>query len=295
MGPSDCYPDDAGAQSSASSSRNVHDRSAPRVRARRPLELQQHRLRVAGDHHPPRDGCVLRRLPEGSRLSAARHAHDPHHLRSGHHSEPSGRVSPGQRHVEESGLGVAVAQHDGGRSAVFLRPRPGAVGDCAEPLEDPEPGRARGDLDPVRLNDGGTFPYGFGWQVAQQRGYRRIGHGGAWQGFRTAIQRYPDFDLTAIVLDNLEQSLPEAMAVTIAGILEPRLTPPHMLRRAPSEVKPPQPIDRLLQDIAAGVEARKLCRSVTPGGSAPPRTHSSPYCTERTGVPPGSASIHTDL
>ena len=114
---------------------------------------------------------------------------------------------------------------------------------------------------PVRLNSGGTYPYGFGWQVTQQRGYRRIGHGGAWQGFRTAIQRYPDFDLTVIVLDNLEQSLPEAMAVTIAGILEPRLTPPHMLRRAPSEVKPPQPIDRLLQDIAGGVETTHL----TPG------------------------------
>src|SRR5881628_2638525 len=114
---------------------------------------------------------------------------------------------------------------------------------------------------PVRLNNGGTYPYGFGWQVTQQRGYRRIGHGGAWQGFRTAIQRYPDFDLTVIVLDNLEQSLPEAMAVTIAGILEPRLTPPHMLRRAPSEVKPPQPTDRLLQDIAGGVETTHL----TPG------------------------------
>ena len=114
---------------------------------------------------------------------------------------------------------------------------------------------------PVRLNSGGTYPYGFGWQVTQQRGYRRIGHGGAWQGFRTAIQRYPDFDLTVIVLDNLEQSFPEATAVTIAGILEPRLTPPHMLRRAPSEVKPPQLIDGLLQDIAAGVETTHL----TPG------------------------------
>jgi CubicO group peptidase (beta-lactamase class C family) len=111
---------------------------------------------------------------------------------------------------------------------------------------------------PVRLNSGGTYPYGFGWQVAQQRGYRRIGHGGSRQGFRTAIQRYPDFDLTVIVLDNLEQSLPEAMTVTIAGILEPRLTPPHALRRAPSEEKPPQAIDRLLQDIAAGAEAARV-------------------------------------
>src|SRR5256885_12182223 len=34
-----------------------------------------------------------------------------------------------------------------------------------------------------------------------------------------------------------------------------------MLRRAPSEVKPPQPIDRLLQDIAGGVETTHL----TPG------------------------------
>ena len=111
---------------------------------------------------------------------------------------------------------------------------------------------------PVRLNDGGSYPYGFGWQITQQRGYRRIGHGGAWQGFRTAIERYPEFDLSVIVLANLEQSLPEAMAVTIAGILEPRLTPPHMLRRAPSEVKPPQAIDRLLQEIAAGAESGDL-------------------------------------
>ena len=111
---------------------------------------------------------------------------------------------------------------------------------------------------PVRLNSGGTYPYGFGWQVSQQRGYRRIGHGGAWQGFRTAIQRYPDFDLTVIVLDNLEQSLPETLAETIAGILEPRLTPPHMLRRARSEVKPPQAIEPLLQDLAAGADTARL-------------------------------------
>src|SRR5206468_9393328 len=85
--------------------------------------------------------------------------------------------------------------------------------------------------------------------------------GGAWQGFRTAIQRYPDFDLTVVVLDNLEQSLPEAMAVTIAGIMEPRLTPPHMLRRAPSEAKPPDPIAHLLDEIAAGAATAR----VTPG------------------------------
>jgi hypothetical protein len=46
---------------------------------------------------------------------------------------------------------------------------------------------------PVRLNDGGLFPYGFGWDLTDQRGHRRIGHTGAWQGFKTAIHRYPEF------------------------------------------------------------------------------------------------------
>jgi CubicO group peptidase (beta-lactamase class C family) len=58
---------------------------------------------------------------------------------------------------------------------------------------------------PVRLNDGETFPYGFGWDVTQQRGYRRIGHSGSYQGFQASMQRYPDFGLTVIVLDNLAQ------------------------------------------------------------------------------------------
>ncbi|PYO75100.1 MAG: serine hydrolase [Gemmatimonadetes bacterium] len=44
---------------------------------------------------------------------------------------------------------------------------------------------------PVRLNSGGTYPYGFGWQITQQRGFRRIGHSGSWQGFQTSRKRLP--------------------------------------------------------------------------------------------------------
>jgi len=40
---------------------------------------------------------------------------------------------------------------------------------------------------PVRLNNGGTYPYGFGWYITQQRGYQRIGHSGAWLGFQATI------------------------------------------------------------------------------------------------------------
>jgi len=111
---------------------------------------------------------------------------------------------------------------------------------------------------PVRLNSGGTYPYGFGWHVAQQRGYQRIGHSGSAEGFQTTIQRYPDFNLTVIVLVNIAQSLPEAMAFGIAGILEPALTPPHLLQRPASEVQPPEAINRLLADVSAGTASVRI-------------------------------------
>ena len=113
---------------------------------------------------------------------------------------------------------------------------------------------------PVRLNNGGTFPYGFGWNLTQQRGYRRIGHSGAWLGFQATIQRYPDFDITVIVLANLAQAKPEGIAVGIAGLLEPVLTPPHLLHTRLPGVTPPTPIDKLLGDIASGRDSGEVTR-----------------------------------
>jgi hypothetical protein len=109
---------------------------------------------------------------------------------------------------------------------------------------------------PIRLNDGGSYPYGFAWSVDRQRGYLRIGHGGSWQGFRTSIQRYPDFTLTVIALANLAQARPEALTAGIAGILEPALTPPHLLA-APL----PGPAPRL--DIAQTLRRVLVVRDTT--------------------------------
>jgi CubicO group peptidase (beta-lactamase class C family) len=109
---------------------------------------------------------------------------------------------------------------------------------------------------PVRLNDGGTYPYGFGWRLDDQRGHPRIGHGGSWQGFRTSIQRYPEYGLTVIALANLDAAMPEVVTTTIAGILEPALLPPHLL--PPSAEGPPEPIERLLTDLAAGKAQGRL-------------------------------------
>jgi CubicO group peptidase (beta-lactamase class C family) len=110
----------------------------------------------------------------------------------------------------------------------------------------------------VRLNDGGSYPYGFGWSLDQQRGYPRIGHTGSWQGFKASIQRYPEQDLTVIALANLAQARPEAVTLAIAGILEPALTPPHVAKAALPGAAPSQPIPALLQDLVSAHPSARL-------------------------------------
>ena len=116
------------------------------------------------------------------------------------------------------------------------------------------PGAAVLDLawSPVRLNDGGLYPYGFGWDLTGQRRHTRIGHTGSWQGFKTALYRYPEFNLTVVVLANLAQAHPGAMAESIAGILEPELRPPHMLSAPLPGPKSARPTGQVLKAISSG-------------------------------------------
>jgi CubicO group peptidase (beta-lactamase class C family) len=135
-------------------------------------------------------------------------------------------------------------------------------------------GRAGLDLSwsRVQLKDAGIYPYGLGWNIVEQRGYRRIGHSGAWQGMHATIQRYPDFNLTVIVLLNLGQANSEGIAVGIAGLLEPALTPPHLLPTPLKGATPPTSIDRLLHAIAAGNEAPLVTPEFQDTFPAPRRT-----------------------
>ena len=76
---------------------------------------------------------------------------------------------------------------------------------------------------PVRLNDGSTCPYGFGWFLTPINGKRAISHEGDWQGFNTYIVRFPDDKLTVIVLVNLSPANPAQIAQEVAGIYDPGL------------------------------------------------------------------------
>jgi CubicO group peptidase (beta-lactamase class C family) len=78
---------------------------------------------------------------------------------------------------------------------------------------------------PVKLKDGKTYPYGFGWFLAEANGHRLVEHDWAWQGFTMNISRYLDDKLTVIVMTNLdeEHSKPEKIAHAVAGLFEKKL------------------------------------------------------------------------
>jgi len=78
---------------------------------------------------------------------------------------------------------------------------------------------------PTRLGDGTTKNYGFGWDVEELHGRRRIGHSGGRPGFETHIARFVDNRLTVIILTNRLGGNPWEMAGTVAGMYEPALAP----------------------------------------------------------------------
>jgi CubicO group peptidase (beta-lactamase class C family) len=107
---------------------------------------------------------------------------------------------------------------------------------------------------PVSLGGGITYPYGFGWALSEQRGRRLIEHGGSWQGFRAAIARYVDDELTVVVLANAADTQTEAMAHEIAGIVDDDLRLPDP--EAPGVDPDPQRTARLENLLKAWAEWR---------------------------------------
>jgi CubicO group peptidase (beta-lactamase class C family) len=110
------------------------------------------------------------------------------------------------------------------------------------------------------LNDGKPNPagYGFGWEMGEQNGHKRIEHGGAWQGFTCDISRYPDDSLTVVVLTNLDagHARPALFAHVIAGLADAPLLPPKL-----SAIDDAQPaialsLRSILDRIAAGQDIR---------------------------------------
>jgi D-alanyl-D-alanine carboxypeptidase len=76
---------------------------------------------------------------------------------------------------------------------------------------------------PAKLNNGTTYPYGFGWAIDSLNGKRILEHNGTWQGFESVIKRYPEKKLAVVVFANLRASSPNKIATRILEVYQPEL------------------------------------------------------------------------
>ena len=70
----------------------------------------------------------------------------------------------------------------------------------------------RATTTPFVLTGGTPTEYGFGWFVERYKGHLRLRHHGETRGFTNAVSRFPDADLTIVVLTNRTGSAPWEIA-----------------------------------------------------------------------------------
>lgn len=111
---------------------------------------------------------------------------------------------------------------------------------------------------PVKLNDGSSFNYGYGWFLSDTNGHKNIEHSGSWQGFTTQISRYVDDQLSVIVLTNRSGANPKRIADLIAGEMIPalKIKPAPVIPDVDQQSKPRA--KEILQQILAGTIAREI-------------------------------------
>jgi CubicO group peptidase (beta-lactamase class C family) len=71
---------------------------------------------------------------------------------------------------------------------------------------------------PVRLTDGSSYGYGFGWSLDSLDGHWQVHHGGSLPGFRAEMARFPNDSLTVIVLTNADAARPDEIATGVARL-----------------------------------------------------------------------------
>ena len=95
---------------------------------------------------------------------------------------------------------------------------------------------------PVTLNDGGSFPYGFGWELDDfppggfTTGVRLVRHEGTIPGFRGVIAHFPDHRLGVIALTNLDRAQVDSLVAGAAVQFVPDLRPAALRRWTPAQL-----------------------------------------------------------
>jgi CubicO group peptidase (beta-lactamase class C family) len=76
---------------------------------------------------------------------------------------------------------------------------------------------------PAKTPAGKDVNYGFGWFLDPYKNHKRMSHNGETRGFLTTIQRFPEDDLTVVILANRTDIDPEKLALKAADLyLNPR-------------------------------------------------------------------------
>src|ERR1700686_4382508 len=80
-------------------------------------------------------------------------------------------------------------------------------------------------IDPHRNGQRPLYHFGYGWENNRLRGQRLVEYDGNWQGFQAVMSRYVDKKLTIILLTNLSLCRTLRLGHTVAGLIDPDLTP----------------------------------------------------------------------
>ena len=75
------------------------------------------------------------------------------------------------------------------------------------------------------LVDGSSHDYGYGWDIGELGAFVRHSHTGGWLGFRTYIARYPEAQLTIVLLSNRSDFERWSLGERIAEIYLPTTGP----------------------------------------------------------------------
>ena len=89
---------------------------------------------------------------------------------------------------------------------------------------------------PVKLNNGATHPYGFGWELDSVAGHKLVHHGGSLPGFRAELARFVDDKLTVVVLTNGDNADPDPIALGVAALYIPGLIPERTVAKVDPKV-----------------------------------------------------------
>lgn len=89
---------------------------------------------------------------------------------------------------------------------------------------------------PVKLNNGSTSAYGFGWELSPIRNYKQVNHGGSLPGFRAQYTRFVGEKLSIAVLTNGDNANASAIAIGVANFYIPGLIPVRVVAKVDPKI-----------------------------------------------------------